>query len=157
MVQRWRSALAALAAVAAAAAGCGEAAPPDTAAVLLSDVRLGGDPWRLEGRRLGGRLCAELWTASLPTPVTGRCGLERTPLRHLDPVTVTVGGRLVLFSALPSAARRVRIDGADGSLHIEPARTAAGFPGRWFLISFDPAVEPVTVRIFADGGRAVVA
>jgi len=41
-------------------------------------------------------------------------------------------------------------------LHIVEAGTAPGFPGRFFSAVLDPATSPQTVRIFADGGRAVV-
>ncbi len=155
MSRRWRSTLAASVA-GLAVTGCGSATPPDTATVLLTDVRVDDGAWRLEGRRRDGQLCATLRVDSLTEPVAARCGLVRTELRHLEPVTVALGGEVVLFSALPSAARRVRIDGADGSLHIVPADTAPGFPGRFFSAVLDPATSPQTVRIFADGGRAVV-
>ena len=130
--------------------------PPDTPTVVLTDVPIGGDVGRLEGRRGDGQLCAALRVDSLIEPVAARCGLVRTVLRHLEPVTADVGDKVVLFSPLPSAARRVRIDGADGSLHIVPARIAPGFPGRFFSAVLDPAMTPATVRIFADGGRAVI-
>jgi len=148
----------ALTAVAAgwAVAGCGSSTPPDTATVLLTEVRVPGDAWRLEGRRRDGKLCAALRIDSLTEPIAARCGVVRTELRHLEPSTAGLGNEVVLFSALPSAARRVRIDGADGSLHIVPAGTAPGFPGRFFSAVLDTATTPQTVRIFDDGGRAVI-
>lgn len=91
----------------------------------------------------------------LDAPVAERCGLVRNALRHLEPVSLVFNGRLVLFSALPSTAQRVRIDGASGSLHIQPARQAPGYPGRFFIVDLDPTEAPVTVRIFGRGGRAI--
>lgn len=139
-----------------AVAGCGSSTPSDTPTVVLADVPVEGDVWRLEGRRGGGQLCAALRVDSLTEPVAARCGLVRTEMRHLEPVTAGVGGKVVLFSALPSAARRVRIDGGDGSLQVFPARTAPGFPGRFFVAVLDSATTQQTVRIFAEGGRAVI-
>jgi hypothetical protein len=155
MSRRWRSTLAVTAA-GLAVTGCGSATPPDTPTVVLADVRVPGDAWLLEGRRRDGQLCAALRIDSLTEPIAARCGVVRTELRHLEPVTAGIGDEVVLFSALPSAARRVRIDGADGSLHIVPASTAPGFPGRFFSAVLDPATSPQTVRIFADRGRAVI-
>ncbi len=155
MSRRWRSTLAASVA-GLAITGCGSATPPDTTTVALTDVPVDDGAWRLEGRRRDGQLCATLRIDSLTEPVAARCGLVRTELRHLEPVTAGIGDKVVLFSPLPSAARRVRIDGADGSLHIVVAGTAPGFPGRFFSAVLDPAITPATVRIFADGGRAVI-
>jgi len=135
--------------------GCTEATPPDSPLVVLGDLRIGGEQWRLEGRRTDGRLCTALLAEGTTDPITGRCGLERTALRHLQPSLVALGGRIVLFSALPAAARRVRIDGGDGLLLVETARQAPDFPGRFFLTDLDPAVGPVTIRIFGEGGRAI--
>lgn len=145
-----------VAAVAPWAAGCGSSTPPDTPTVVLADVPVEGDVLRLEGRRGDGQLCAALRVDSLTEPVAARCGLVRTALRHLEPVTTGVGDKVVLFSALPSAARRVRIDGGDGSVQVVSARSAPGFPGRFFVAVLDSATTPQTVRIFADGGRAVI-
>jgi len=155
MSRQWRSTLAASAA-ALAIYGCGSATPPDTATVVLADVRVPGDAWLLEGQRRDGQLCAALRIDSLTEPIAAQCGLVRTELRHLEPVTAGVGDKVVLFSPLPSAARRARIDGADGSLHIVVAGTAPGFPSRFFSAVLDPAITPATVRIFAEGGRAVI-
>jgi len=139
------------------AAGCGGgASQPDTGRVLLAEGRVGDESWRLEGRREGGQLCTSLVLAGLPEPAVDRCGLRRTPLRHLDAPAIAVGGRLLVFSALPAKARRVRIDGGDGSLHVQPAAVADGFPGLFFVVDLDPVTDPVTVRVFADGGRAIV-
>ncbi|MEO5680116.1 MAG: hypothetical protein ABIS47_10650 [Acidimicrobiales bacterium] len=138
------------------AAGCGAGAGADTAPVVLAEGVAGGQPWRLEGHRAGGQLCSSLVLVGVDEPPAGRCGLPRTSQRLLDPVTAAFAGRLVVFSALPARARRVRLDGADASLDVEPARAAPGFPGRFFVADLDPATAPVTVRLFAEGGRAVV-
>ena len=138
------------------AGGCGGGTPPDTAPVPLAEGAAGGQPWRLDGRRLAGQLCVSLVLVGLDQPPVGRCGIERTSLRHLEPVTTTVGGRLLVFSALPERARRVRLDGSDTSIQVEPARQAPGFPGRFLLVDLDLRRPPVTVRVFGDGGRAVV-
>jgi hypothetical protein len=138
------------------AAGCDDSVPPDTEPVLLTTGQAGGQGWRLEGRRLKGELCVSLSLDGVDRPPAGRCGVRRTPLRHLDPVSITVGGRVLAFSAVPSRSVRVRLDTASGAIRIEPARLAAGFPARFFLVDLDPREAPVTVRVFADGGRAVV-
>lgn len=139
------------------AAGCGPGTRPDTALVVLAEGVAGGQTWRLDGRRAGGRLCSTLVLVGVDQTASERCGFPRTTDRLLSPVAVSLGGRLVVFSALPGRARRVRLDGADGSLDVEPARLAPGFPGRFFVADLDPAAGPVTVRLFADGGRSVVA
>lgn len=137
--------------------GCGGAVEPaDTPPVLLAEGRVGQQPWRLDGRRTDGRLCTSLVVGDGDEPTDSRCGLRRTPLRHLDAPSIAVDGRLLVVSALPERARRVRIDGADGSLLVEEARDAPGFPGRFFVADLDQAAEPVTVRIFAGGGRPVI-
>ena len=140
------------------AAGCGggDGPPPDTPPVLLAEGSSGGQAWRLGGRREGGRLCTSLALAGSEEPADSRCGLRRTPLRHLDAPVIFVEDRLLVFSALPQQARRVRLDGADGSLHVEEGRDAAGFPGRFFVAEIDGSAYPVTVRVFGDGGRAIV-
>ena len=139
------------------AAGCGGGAPAaDTPPVLLAEGFIGGQAWRLDGRREGGRLCTSLVLADAEEPADSRCGLRRTPLRHLDAPAIFVEDRLLVFSALPQQARRVRIDGADGSLHVEEGRDAAGFPGRFFVADVDASAYPVTIRVFGDGGRAIV-
>jgi len=155
MGRRWRRVAVAATATSLAMAGCGGAAPPDSPLVVLGDLRIGAEQWRLEGRRTDGRLCTALLAEGTTDPITRRCGLERTALRHLQPSLVALGGRIVLFSALPAQSRRVRIDGGEGLVRIEPARQAPDFPGRFFLTDLDPAVGPVTVRIFGDGGRAI--
>ena len=124
--------------------------------MLVAEGRAGEQPWRLMGRRQGGRPCLSLVIVGPNREDAGRCGIRRTPLRHLDPVTVPVGSRLVVFSPLPSRARRVRVDTADGAIRLEPARAAAGFPDRFFVLDLDLENPPVAVRAFADGGRAVV-
>jgi len=151
----WRRVVVAATATSLVLAGCTEATPPNSALVVLGDLRIGGEQWRLEGRRTDGRLCTALLAEGTTDPITGRCGLERTALRHLQPSLVALGGRIVLFSALPAAARRVRIDGGDGLLRVEAAQQVPGFPGRFFLTDLDPAVGPVTIRIFGEGGRAI--
>jgi len=156
MGRRWRRVAVAAAATSHAVGGCTDATPPDRPLVVLGDLRIGAEQWRLEGRRTDGRLCTALLAEGTTDPITGRCGLERTALRHLQPSLVALRGRVVLFSALPAAARRVRIDGGDGLLCVEPARQAPDFPGRFFLTDLDPAVGPVTVRIFGEGGRAIL-
>ncbi len=128
----------------------------DTATVLLAEGRAGDQPWRLEGRRLDGKPCAFLVLVGGDRPPVGRCGVSRTPLRHVDPVSVPVGGRQLVFSPLTIDARRVRVDTVDGTIRIEPARTAAGFPARFFVADLDPGNGPATVRVFAERGRAVV-
>ncbi len=137
-------------------AGCGAGRPADTPIVFLADGRAGRQPWRLEGQRRGGKPCVSLFVEGLDRPVSARCGIQRTPLRHLDPVTVTVASRLLVFSALEAQARRVRLDQPNGSIRMEPARSAPGFPSRFFLVDLDPDDPPLAVRAFGDGGRAVV-
>ena len=138
-------------------AGCGSgAAPPDTRRVVLAEGRAGELAWRLEGQRTGGQLCTALVLVGLERPADSRCGLRRTVLRHLDAAAIAVGGRLLVLSAFPSRARRVRIDGGDGSLHVQAAEAAPGFPGRYFVVDLDQATIPVEVRVFGDGGRAIV-
>ncbi len=122
----------------------------------LADGAADGLAWRLEGRRFAGLPCVTLIHVGLDRPPFGGCGIQRTPLRHLEPVTVTIGSRLLVFSPLPERARRVRLDGADTSILVEPARQAPGFPGRFLLADLDRGQEPQTVRVFGDGGRAVV-
>ena len=48
------------------------------------------------------------------------------------------------------------LDSGDGSLHVQPAAAAPGFPGRSFVVDLDQATIPVEVRVFGDGGRAIV-
>jgi len=138
------------------AASCGGSKPPDTNLVPLAEGKAGDQTWRLEGQRLGGQLCVSLVLPSIDRPPAGRCGIRRTPLRHLDPVTVMVGSRRVVFSPLPRPTQRVRIDGGDGAIRIEPARSAAGFPARFFVVDLDRNDNPMAVRAFGRGGRAVV-
>jgi hypothetical protein len=134
--------------------GCGRGVPSDTAPVLLAEGQAGAQPWRLEGRRQQGEPCATLVLVGLGRPPVERCGMRRTKLRHLEPVSVTVGGRLLVFAPVPARARRVRLDLADGAIRIEPARTATGFPARFFVVELQRPAE--TVRVFAEGGRAIV-
>lgn len=129
----------------------------DTPEVLLAEGQAGDRRWRLAGRRLAGEPCVSLVVAGEGEATTDRCGIRRTDLRHLVPLTSVVGGRLLVFSALEARARRVRLDHPDGTIRIEPAHSAAGFPARFFLVELDPADQPLTVRAFGDGGRAVVA
>lgn len=143
--------------LASAAAGCGRGGPAGTAPVVLTEGRAGEQAWRLEGQRLGGDPCVSLLLLGQDRPRAGRCGVRRTALRHLDPVTATVEGRVLAFSPLPTSARRVRLDGADGSIRILPARRAAGFPARFFVADLTPGSEPTAVRVFAEHGRAVIA
>lgn len=89
-------------------------------------------------------------------PPAERCGVVRTSLRTIEPATVTVGGRLLVFSPVEARARRVRLDHAGGAIRIVPARSAPGFPARFFLADLDPEDDPSAVRAFAEGGRAVV-
>lgn len=124
--------------------------------MLLAEGLVGDQPWRLEGRRLGGQPCLSLELVGLDRPPVRGCSVRRTPLRHLSPVTVPAGGRVLVFSAVEASARRVRLDGADGSIRIEPARQAPGFPARFFVVEVAAGEDPLTVRAFADGGRAVV-
>lgn len=135
---------------------CGGGSLADTATVPLAEGRAGDQAWRLEGRRLDGQPCTVLVLVGIDRPPVGRCGVRRTPLRHVDPVTLTVGGRQLVFSPLTTAARRVRVDTVDGTIRMEPARTAAGFPARFFVVDLDPGNGPQTVRVFAERGRAVV-
>lgn len=141
--------------VLAALAGCREA-PADTPMVPLAEGRAGDQAWRLEGRRGLGKLCVSLVLVGVERPPAGRCGVTRTELRHLVPVIVTVSTRLLVFSPLPAKARRVRLDSGDGTIVVEPARSAPGFPGRFFILDRDLDDPPVTVRVFGEGGRAVV-
>jgi len=135
--------------------GCGQAKPADTSPVLLAEGRVGDQPWRLEGRRMGGEPCASLLLVGSDGPAADRCGIRSTPLRHLDPVNVSAGGRVLVFSPLPDGARRVRLDAPDGSIRLEPARTAPGFPARFFVVDLDPKESPKEVRAFAQDGRMV--
>jgi len=100
--------------------------------------------------------CTLLFLGGSDQATNARCGVRRTPLRHLDPVVLGVGTRLLVFSPLPAGARRVRVDGADGSIRVEPARVATGFPGRFFVVDLPTDSPPTQVQAFADGGRAVV-
>ena len=138
------------------AGACGGAEPADTAPVPVAEGMAGEQAWRLVGRRQGGQPCLSLVIVRANREEAGRCGVRRTPLRHLDPVTVPVGPRLVVFSPLSDRARRVRVDTADGAIRIEPARAAAGFPARFFVVDLDLENPPMAVRVFAEGGRAVV-
>lgn len=138
------------------AAACGRSSAPDTPPVTLTEGRVGDEAWRLEGRRLDGRPCASLFLVGADKPAASRCGIERDDVRHLKPVLAIFASRLFVFSAVPARARRVRVDGPDGSIRIEPAREAAGFPARFFVIDVDPADRPSDVLVFGDGGRAVV-
>jgi hypothetical protein len=136
-------------------AGCG-GAPADTATVLLTEGRAGSQPWRLEGRRAHGQPCVSLVLPGVDRPPEDRCGVMRNGLRQLEPDTVTVDGRLLVFSPLTGRARRVRLDELDGTIMVEPARQASGFPARFFLVDLEPAHKPLAVRVFGEGGRAVV-
>jgi hypothetical protein len=129
---------------------------PDTSTVVLTEGQVGDQRWRLEGRRLDGEPCTSLVLVGVDRPPIDRCGVRRTTLRHLDPAAVNVGDRRLVFSALPPAARRVRIDTVDGTIRMEPARTAPGFPGRFFVLDLDQRDGLVAVRVFAERGRAVV-
>jgi hypothetical protein len=140
----------------AASGACGAGTPADAVPVLLSEGRSGQQAWRLEGRRTRGAPCVSLTLDGSPGPAVDWCGIRRTDLRHIEPAVAPVGDRLLVFSSLPARARRVRFDGSDGSIRIEPARTAPGFPARFFVIDVDPAQPPAAVRAFAEGGRAVV-
>jgi len=137
-------------------AGCGGSEVPDTAPAPLAEGRAAGVPWRLEGRRHAGQPCISLLFAGAAQSTPERCGIRRTSLRHLEPITARVGDRLLVFSPLAGGARRVRLDAADGSIRLEPARQEPGFPGRFFVADLDPGLAPVVVRAFAGGGRAVV-
>lgn len=141
--------------VAVLAGGCRPAGPPDTPTVVLADGRAGDQPWRLEGRRTAGRPCLFLLVPGTDQPVDSHCGIRAADLRHLSPNLAVVGGRLLAFSAVAARARRVRLDGADGSITIVPARPARGFPARFFVADLDPGHPPLVVRVFAGGGRAV--
>lgn len=141
--------------LAAALAGCGDT-PPDTPMVPLAEGQAGDQAWRLEGQRRLGQACASLILVGVDRPPVGRCGVRRTELRHLDPIAVTVGTRLLVFSPLPSKARRVRLDSGDGTIRVEPARTAPAYPARFFVVDRDPDDAPMHVRVFGEGGRAVV-
>lgn len=138
-----------------ALAGCRET-PADTPLVPLAEGRAGDQAWRLEGRRGLGQLCVSLVLVGVERPPAGRCGVMRNQLRHLVPVVVTVSTRLLVFSPLPAEARRVRLDSGDGTIVVEPARSAPGFPGRFFVVDRDLDDPPFEVRAFGDGGRAVV-
>ena len=151
-----RGARAGLAALALAAGCRGDDRPPDTPTTTLAEGRVGERPWRLDGRRADGQLCTALVLEGIPDPIAPRCGLRRTALRHLEPAVVEVEGRLLVFSALPERARRVRADLVDGSLRVTPAQAAPGFPGRYFVLELDPDERPFAVRVFGDGGRAIV-
>ena len=135
--------------------GCRRADRPDTPTVVLADGTAGDQLWRLEGRRLGGAPCVELVLPGVAEAPTGGCGTRRTTLRHLQPHRAIVGGRLLVFSPVAARARRVRLDSGAGSIPILPARVATGFPVRFFLADLDPGHDPLYVRVFADGGRAV--
>ena len=138
-----------------ALAGCRKT-PADTPMVPLAEGRAGDQAWRLEGRRGLGQLCVSLVLVGVERPPAGRCGVTRNQLRHLVPVVVTVSTRLLVFSPLPGTARRVRLDSGDGTIRVEPAGSAPGFPARFFLAERDPDDRPIDVRAFGDGGRAVV-
>jgi len=84
-------------------------------------------------------------------------GTRHKPAQAVDVGIVDAGGRVLVFSPLPAGARRVRLDATDGSIRIEPARTAPGFPARFFVIDLDPAERPQDVRAFTQGGRMVAA
>jgi hypothetical protein len=155
MRPRWCALRLTLILLAVTAAGCGST-PADTPTVLLAEGVAGDQAWRLEGRRALGKPCASLVLAGLDKPPIGRCGVERTELRHVDPVAVTVGDRLLVFSPLPAKARRVRFDSGDGTILVEPAGTAPGYPARFFIVDRDPSDPPLNVRAFGEGGRAVV-
>ena len=150
-------AIAAAAALGAAAlAGCGGATPPDTVPVLLTEGTTGGEAWRLEGWRAEGQPCVALVAQDADRPMAERCGIWRTPQRHLNPVVAGLGDRILVFSALAADARRVRLDGNDGSIRVETAQSAAGFADRFFVVDLAVDNRPVAVRVFGDGGRAVV-
>lgn len=139
------------------AAGCGTDEPPDTAPVLLAEGRVGDRAWRLEGRRLGGEPCVSLVLDGGERPAPERCGIRRTQMRHLDPVFVPVGDRVLAYSPLVEKARRVRLDGVDRTIKVVPARQAPGFPARFFLTELGRGGELTTVRVFAKRGRSLIA
>jgi len=129
-------------------------AATDTPWVLLATVQPDGREWEMRGARRAGSLCVTLRGAD---GVLGeRCGEERTALRTWEVSTFSAGSRVVVFAPLPPRARRVRLDGLDGSLMVVEAQTAPGFPGRFLLAEVDAAATPKEVRVFAAHGRAVV-
>jgi hypothetical protein len=125
----------------------------DTPTVLLDRAGPNG-VWELTGQRRGGRLCATLRAGE--DVIGERCGSEMTDTRTWEVTTVAYGERVIAFAPLPSAALHVRIDGVDDSLHVVDARTAAGYPGRFFLDDVDSRASPQVVRVFAAHGRALV-
>jgi hypothetical protein len=154
--RRFRRALAVALVGALAVVSCGGGDPADTPTVVLAEGQAGDQRWRLEGRRLRGEPCTFLVLVGVDRPPIDRCGVRRTPLRHLDPAAVNVGQRRLVFSPLPGAARRVRIDTVDETIRMEPARTAPGFPGRFFVVELGLQDGLVAVRVFAERGRAIV-
>lgn len=138
-------------------AGYGPGDPADTAVVILTEGRTGEQAWRLEGQRRGGDACVSLVLAGQDRPAADRCGMRRTTERRLDPAIAAVDERLLVFSPVASRARRVRLDGADGSIRILPARRAPGFPARFFVADVEPRSQPIAVRVFAEHGRSIIA
>jgi hypothetical protein len=129
-------------------ASCGSARPPDTAPVPLAQ----GTGYSVVGQRLGGRRCAALVVEGQTAPLQ-RCGHPLRKDRRWDVGDVVVGQVQVVYAPMPPAAVRVRLDTSDGFLREVEARSAPGFPGRFFVLELPPDLAIRDVRAFAAGGR----
>lgn len=123
-----------------ASASCSSAAPAGTAPVVVHAEGQGDGAWSLVGWRQGhsGDLCMEL-RGPTDRRIGAGCGFTLTPALHS--YSAAGGGVVpgdardeIVFGVLPQAASAVQVIFPTGAGARAEARSAPGFPGRFFFL-----------------------